>query len=93
MPVVNLASLFSLNLSSNLIASAAKFTGHPKLKILEIRKNKLTNFNGIKDLPCLEELYAAENEIVSLQGLENLPNLKKLHIRKNPVFLTIYLDF
>jgi Leucine-rich repeat (LRR) protein len=84
-PEVLLPSLYSLNLSANLIASAAKFTGHATLRILDLRKNKLANFLGFKDMPALEELYAAENELMTLEGLENLPRLKRLHIRKNPV--------
>ena len=90
MPVIQLESLYSLSLSNNNIASAANFPGHPKLKILDIKKNRLLNLEGIGNMPCLEELYAGENEITSLKGLENLPSLKKLHLRKNPV-LFLYI--
>lgn len=86
MPMIRVESLYSLSLSTNNIASAVNFPGHPKLKILDIKKNKFVNLEGISNMPCLEELYAGENEIVSLKGLENLPSLKKLHLRKNPVF-------
>ncbi len=85
LPEIHLANLISLNLSTNMIASAAKFKGHQTLRVLELRKNKLTSFAGIKDLPALQDLFAAENELVSLEGLENLPSLRKLHLRKNPV--------
>jgi len=86
-PDIKLINLLNLNLTSNLINSALKFKGHETLIKLELRKNKLTSFKGIANMPKLQELFAAENEITSLEGLENLPSLVKLHVRKNPVFL------
>jgi Leucine-rich repeat (LRR) protein len=85
LPPIFLINLVTLNLTGNLISSAMKFTGHPTLRVLELRRNKLTTFAGIKNLPNLQELYAAENELTTLEGLENLPSLKKLNVRKNPV--------
>ena len=85
LPELLLPSVYSLNLSNNQIVSAAKFTGHATLRILDLRKNKLVNFIGFKNMPALEELYAPENELMSLEGLEGVPALKRLHIRKNPV--------
>ena len=53
------------------------------LKILELRKNKLTSCNGLENIDSLEELYLAENEIASISELRALPNLKRLHLRAN----------
>jgi len=38
------------------------------LRILELRKNKLTNVQGLGNLPNLHELYLAENEISDITG-------------------------
>ena len=82
---VNLQNLFHLNLNENLIASAIKFQVHERLKILEMRKNKLNNLEGIGNMPFLSELYLAENEITNFSKLAELPALKKLHLRKNNI--------
>ena len=84
-PEIKLKSLISLTLSTNQISSTLKFSGHPKLKVLDLEKNKLTSFAGIRNMPLLEELIASENEIATLEGLADLPSLKILNIRKNPV--------
>lgn len=53
------------------------------MKILELRKNKLTNCSGLSSAYTLEELYLAENEITDISALTYLYNLKKLHLRGN----------
>ena len=51
--------------------------------MLELRKNKLTNCEGISHLTALEELYLTENEITNTEDLKNLPALKKLDLNTN----------
>jgi len=82
---IKLKSLYHLNLNDNSIATANQFKGHDKLKILELRKNKLKSLEGIENMKELTELYIAENELTSLQGLQNTPKLQKIHCRKNPI--------
>ena len=60
------------------------FGGHAKIKILELRRNKISSMQGLAGMAELAELYIAENKIKSLGGLE-APNLKRLHLRKNAV--------
>eukprot|EP00347_Sterkiella_histriomuscorum_P017186 403350341 len=72
-----------LILNENEIASAMNFQCGSKLKILELRKNKLTDCKGLGNLYMLEELYLAENEITTIEDLVNMTNLTKLHLRGN----------
>lgn len=59
------------------------FEGHPNLKTLHLRGNKLITLEGLKALPNLTHLYAAENDIKSLTSLGEQPALTFLHLRKN----------
>jgi len=63
LPELRQPQLFKLNLNENLIATANNFSGHPNLRILELKKNKLTDCGGICNMENLEELYLSENEI------------------------------
>lgn len=72
-----------LNLSENLITTASEFNGHPKLVILDLRKNKLTSCLGLNSMACLEELLLSENEIASVKDLFGMPALKKLELNTN----------
>ena len=82
---IKLKSLTHLNLNDNAITTSSHFKGHDKLKILELRKNKLKSLEGVENLKELTELYIAENELTSFQGLQNVPKLQKIHCRKNPI--------
>ena len=44
-------------LNSNRIASCERFTGHPTLTVLELKKNRLESCKGIGHLTALTELY------------------------------------
>jgi len=59
------------------------FVGHPTIEVLELRKNKLKNTNGIAMMPQLVELYLAENELTDFRSLTALPKLRRLNLRKN----------
>ena len=63
----------------------AKFTGHPRLRILEMRKNQLTDCAGIACMPNLLELYLTENQITNFSALCDLPCLKKLDLNLNKI--------
>ena len=83
LPELKQPQLFKLNLNENLITSAAQFTGHVNLRILELKKNKLTSCEGLSNLDALEELYLNENEITNIRHIRNMPNLKKLDLNTN----------
>jgi len=51
------------------------FDGHPKLRVLELRRNKVTVLTVFNNLPELREIYLAENKIKAIQGIETLVNL------------------
>jgi Leucine-rich repeat (LRR) protein len=72
-------------LIENEIAEVVNFQCKDKLQVLELRKNKLIDCNGISNCPSLTEIYLAENEIADISGLKGLPNLKKLHLRANKI--------
>lgn len=79
------AKLIHLILNNNEIINTELFLGHPSLRVLEMRGNKINNIAGLKSMPRLEELYLCENNISYFDTLEELPLLKKLHLRKNNV--------
>lgn len=54
---VRAPTLKTLNLSNNEIATAEDFGGHVTLQILDLRMNKLTSCAGLRESPCLRELY------------------------------------
>jgi Leucine-rich repeat (LRR) protein len=54
---VNIPNLIELNLLENKIEKIEAFGGHPKLKILELRRNKISSLQGLSNLPELTELY------------------------------------
>jgi hypothetical protein len=62
--------LTRLILNENEIASAVAFVPGKSLKILELRKNKLTDCQGIWNIYALEELYLAG--IITLIIFDNL---------------------
>ena len=70
-----LPRLKHLNLNDNKISNCSQFRGHYTLEILEIRRNKLTTFEGLNNMQSLKELYCAENEINSILDLKNFPKL------------------
>lgn len=55
-----------LILNENEISSALNFNVSNSLRVLELRKNKLTSCSILSGLNYLEELYLAENEIADL---------------------------
>jgi internalin A len=65
--------------------TANNFSGHPNLRILELKKNKLTDCGGICNMENLEELYLSENEIKDVSQLKNMPKLKKLDLNTNKI--------
>lgn len=60
-----------------------EFTGHDNIELLEIRKNKLKNCQGLGNMAKLTELYLDENEITDFSFLQNMPELKKLNLGTN----------
>ena len=51
-----------MNLSENRIDKGEAFEGHPKLVLLNMRKNRLNNIVFVKDMPSLVELYLVKKE-------------------------------
>lgn len=45
------------------------FGGHPKIKVLELRRNKIASLQGLAGMAELTHFYVAENKIKSLAGL------------------------
>ena len=82
---IKVPKLIHLRLNHNEIVNTDQFTGHPNLKILELRGNKITNINGLKSMVKLEELYLCENTIAYIDTLEEFPSLKILNLRKNNI--------
>ena len=56
----------------NYIHIILAFDGHTKLKVLELRRNKISALTSFNNLPELRELYLAENKIKSIQGIETM---------------------
>ncbi|XP_020625637.1 leucine-rich repeat-containing protein 23-like [Orbicella faveolata] len=56
-----------------------------RLRVLELRGNKLMTTVGLSNLPNLKELYMGANTIRTLEGLDRLEHLSKLHLRDNQI--------
>jgi hypothetical protein len=48
------------------------FDGHPKLRVLELRRNKVGPLTVFVNVPELRELYLAENKVKSILGIETM---------------------
>ena len=53
--------LRKVSLNENQIKSMEKFTGHPKLRILEMKVNQLEKCDNIANMPMLTELHLSGN--------------------------------
>ncbi|XP_068699352.1 leucine-rich repeat-containing protein 23-like [Montipora capricornis] len=84
---INHPLLEQLNLSFNEIIEVSGFKPVKlgRLKVLELRGNKLMTTMGLSNLPNLKELYMASNTIRTLEGLDRLEHLTKLHLRDNQI--------
>lgn len=84
---INHPLLEQLNLSFNEIVEVSGFEPVKlgRLKVLELRGNKLMSTVGLSNLPNLKELYMAANTIRTLEGLDRLEHLTKLHLRDNQI--------
>ncbi|XP_067051350.1 leucine-rich repeat-containing protein 23-like [Acropora muricata] len=84
---VNHPLLEQLNLSYNEVVEVSGFEPVKvgRLRVLELRGNKLMTSIGVSNLPNLKELYMASNALRTLEGLERLQHLTKLHVRDNQI--------
>lgn len=57
----------------------------PKLRLLSIQSNRITDLSPLKDVPSLEELYISHNLLESLDGIESNTNLTILDISNNKI--------
>ena len=81
LPPITPPILRHLNLNENEIETCADFTGHQRLEVLELRKNKIKNWDGLGNMPKLNALYLGENPLVSISQLHTMTHLKRLHLR------------
>ena len=56
---MNVPNLTELTIIENKIDKMESFGGHPKLKVLELRRNKISSMAGLANLPELSKLYIA----------------------------------
>lgn len=85
MEKITIPRLEKLILDENQITTCENFTGHDRLKILSLKKNKLTNLKGISHCANLEVLYVNENQITTFENLYDLPALRKINFKLNPL--------
>lgn len=52
---------------------------------MSIQSNRLTKFDGLADLPSLEELYASHNALTQTTGLEANRHLRVIDISNNHI--------
>jgi len=91
LPQLPFASLRSLKLAGNEIATCADFTGHEKLTYLDLSENKLTSVAGIANMPALTSLNVSggmkngnpTNQLESLEGLTGMESLQELNLARN----------
>ena len=86
MGAIKVSSLQQLNLNDNKIEKFDGFDGHAKLRVLEMRRNKVVALTIFANMPELKELYLAENKIKTMVGLEILLGVQTLNLRKNNVW-------
>lgn len=65
MPGIKAPNLLHLILNENLIDKAEGFEGHPKIRKLELRGNKIANTAQLINMPELKELYLVKLTIES----------------------------
>ncbi|XP_058967378.2 leucine-rich repeat-containing protein 23 [Pocillopora verrucosa] len=84
---INHPLLEQLNLSFNEIVEVTGFdpVKLDRLRVMELRGNKLMTTVGLSSLPNLKELYLAANTIRTLEGLDRLEHLASLHLRDNQI--------
>ena len=63
--------------------ATSELKSHQNLKVLSLRKNKLTSCAGIERLYNLHTLILEENEIATLKGLSVLPKMTTLNLKTN----------
>ncbi|EST08536.1 Leucine-rich repeat [Kalmanozyma brasiliensis GHG001] len=87
-PLLCLAELTSLDLSSNLLNVVPPSLSHlPALTSLNISDNLIDSVLGIYDaLPAIRVLNLAKNRLESLCGLERLYSLQRIDLRGNAIY-------
>jgi hypothetical protein len=89
-------NLTELYLFGNNIRYAYSLDKLPKLRVLDLSRNKLKRIKGLKDLISLRKLFLSDNQISkisSLVYLENLQDLSDLDLCYNPVQKRKYYRF
>lgn len=86
----NMPALESLNMTSNAVSSLQGELALPKLKKLNLKRNKIEKIEeeGLCDLPALEKLNLHGNKIPDLTVMFRLfafPVMTDLNVLKNPV--------
>ena len=82
LPHLQTTNLYKLILDENEIATS-ELKSHQNLKVLSLRKNKLTSCAGIERLYNLTTLILEETEITTLKGLSVLPKMTVLNLKTN----------
>jgi hypothetical protein len=87
-PLVHLAALVSLDLSSNLLNSVPpSLSSLRHLASLNLADNLIDSLLGIPDaLPAIQSLNLSANRLSSLCGLERLSTLRRIDLRRNDVY-------
>ena len=81
------ANLRHLDLSTNKLTSLAGLANMPKLELLNVSANEITDFpqGSLAGMNSLSVLYLGKNKIVSLEGFPRLPALELLGLSENQV--------
>ena len=83
--LINCLSLKELYISYNNITELNKMPKMSKLRVLDLRYNKLTSFDSFPELPALWFLIMSNNQLSSLNGINKFSRLQKLEINDNKI--------
>lgn len=89
-PFKNMPNLEVLNLSVNMVTALQGWESLPKLRKLNLKKNKIEKIEeeGLPELPALEKINLHGNKLPDLAvtfRLFQFPNLVDINVMKNPV--------
>eukprot|EP00811_Abedinium_folium_P000598 NODE_10548_length_1344_cov_7.240756.p1 GENE.NODE_10548_length_1344_cov_7.240756~~NODE_10548_length_1344_cov_7.240756.p1 ORF type:complete len:319 (-),score=95.96 NODE_10548_length_1344_cov_7.240756:201-1157(-) len=85
LPAIAPPMLREVLLANNTITTAEDFPGHPEIRALDLKGNKLEGLTGIANMPLLEKLVLSNNGIVEMKGLQALPALTELNVSDNAI--------
>ena len=84
-PLIGLANLRQLDLSSNQISNLSALSGLTNLESLNLNSNQISDLRALSRLTNLRQLDLSSNQISDLRALSRLTNLRRLNLSSNQI--------